>query len=132
MIKLTKYLLGIIFCFVLTVATNILNGQNLKVKVYNYTRYDIDSLVIGKVFVGHLKKFEATPFLNLTELHFDSGIPYDSISGIVKGIKLTQLWWEHECGSGYSKQTEGTLFFDLRINRVNLVDYLELETTREE
>jgi len=103
----------------------------VKVKIYNYTRKNIDSLIVGKVYIGHLAKDSATSFLSFTEFCFDSGLPCESMSGKIDGIKLTDLSWSGFCGTFSEPMGLEPFFFDLRIRETAYLDYLELIRTKE-
>ena len=93
-------------------STHIAAGQNLTVKLYNKTGYDIDSLIVGSTFVGRILKDNATAFLKFPNFYFDSGYPYEKLKGIIQGESLSQLNWSW-CATEHYTKTEGIFTFDL-------------------
>ena len=61
-----------------------LNFKNLHVKFYNKTGENLDSLVIAGTLIGNLKDGNSTEYINYKEFLFDSGIPYEQMSGILR------------------------------------------------
>ncbi|MBF4492127.1 hypothetical protein IRZ83_07920 [Flavobacterium sp. JLP] len=90
-----------------------LNYKNLHVKFYNKTGEDIDSLVIAGTFIGHLKNGSSTEYINYNEFLFDSGIPYEQISGLINNKKTLELNWS-DCGTERNKESKGSYIFDLK------------------
>ncbi|MBF4514995.1 hypothetical protein IRZ71_01490 [Flavobacterium sp. ANB] len=90
-----------------------LNFKNLHIKFYNKTGKDIDSLVIAGTFIENLKNGNSTEYIDYKEFLFDSGIPYEQISGIVNKKKISQLNWS-DCGTERNLQSEGSYIFDLK------------------
>jgi hypothetical protein len=99
-------LLGV---FGLTVYINL---DHFHAKFYNRTGEDIDALMIGKKMIGHLEKNEATGFVDFTNFQFDSGYPYEKVSGIIQGKKMTFSGWSW-CASERRLESKGTFEFDI-------------------
>ncbi|SNR23171.1 hypothetical protein [Flavobacterium sp. ov086] len=90
-----------------------LNFKNLHVKFYNKTGENIDSLVVAGTLIGHLKNGGSTEYINYKEFLFDSGIPYEQISGSIKDKKIHELNWS-DCGTERNKESKGSYVFDLK------------------
>lgn len=90
-----------------------LNYKNLHVKFYNKTGEDIDSLVIAGTLIGFLKNGSSTEYIDFKEFAFDSGTPYEQMSGITKNKKLHQLNWS-DCGTERYAESKGSYIFDLK------------------
>jgi len=90
-----------------------LNYKNFHVKFYNKTGEDIDSLVIAGTLIGHLKNGNSTEYIDFKEFAFDSGIPYEQMSGVVQNKKLYQLDWS-DCGTERYTESKGSYIFDLK------------------
>lgn len=86
----------------------------MRVKIYNKTGYDVDSLIVGTTFVGNLAKDNATDFLNFQECNFDSGIPNDILKYNIENQNLIQRNWSF-CGSHYKTINSGIHLFDLTL-----------------
>lgn len=90
-----------------------LNYKNLHVKFYNKTGENLDSLVIAGNLIGHLKNGSSTEYINYKEFLFDSGIPYEQISGFINNKKIHELNWS-DCGTERNKESKGSYIFDLK------------------
>ncbi|WP_337968225.1 hypothetical protein [uncultured Flavobacterium sp.] len=90
-----------------------LNYKNLHVKFYNKTGENLDSLVIAGTFIGDLKNGSSTEYINYKEFLFDSGIPYEQISGFINDKKIYKLNWS-DCGTERNKESKGSYIFDLK------------------
>ncbi|MGO4773478.1 hypothetical protein ACEN2I_17605 [Flavobacterium sp. W22_SRS_FK3] len=89
------------------------NYKNLHVKFYNKTGEDIDSLIIAGTLIGNLKNGNSTEYIDFREFAFDSGIPYEQMTGIVKNKKMYQLDWS-DCGTDRYEESKGSYVFDLK------------------
>lgn len=90
---------------------------NTDVKFYNKTGEDIDSLIIGKTFIGYLKNESATAFLDIKQFQTEGILPIGELSGISKKTQLTAvpfygipLDW---CGTGRSADYKSPNTFDV-------------------
>lgn len=90
-----------------------LNYKNLHVKFYNKTGEDLDSLVVGEIFIGKIKNGTSTKYIDYKNFNFDDSLPYEQISGIINSKKLNQLNWSW-CGTGRNRQSKGSYVFDLK------------------
>ena len=90
-----------------------LNYKNLHVKFYNKTGENLDSLVIAGTLIGDLKNGSSTEYINYKEFLFDSGIPYEQISGLINDKKIHELNWS-DCGTERNKESKGSYIFDLK------------------
>ena len=89
------------------------NFKNLHVKFYNKTGENIDSLVIAGTLIGDLKNGSSTKYIDYKEFLFDSGIPYEQISGILNTEKIHELNWS-DCGTERNKESKGSYVFDIK------------------
>ena len=89
--KKMNYFKSIYKFVIILIIININNssGQDLKVKFYNKTGFDLDSLKIQKNFIGHLAKDSATYFLDFSSLVFDSGIPDANLFAVIDDKIIT-------------------------------------------
>ena len=62
--------------------------------------------------IGHLEKNGVTKFVNFANFQFDSGYPYENVSGIIQGKKMFFLGGSW-CASERSLESEGTFEFDI-------------------
>lgn len=90
-----------------------LNFKNLHVKFDNKTGENIDSLVVAGTLIGHLKNGNSTEYINYKEFLFDSGIPYEQISGLINNKKIEQFNWS-DCGTERNTESEGSYLFDIK------------------
>ena len=67
--KYTLLVFAFLFC-------ELLFGQTLKIKIYNKTFYDLDSVIIENTYVGCIKKGASVMVLNCPQLTLQTGMPY--------------------------------------------------------
>ncbi|MEM0575498.1 hypothetical protein [Flavobacterium polysaccharolyticum] len=97
-----------IFCFVVY-----LNHKNFQAKFFNKTGESIDSLMIGNTLIGKLKKEGHTEYINFKEFAFDSGFPYENVSGKIKGKTAGPYFWS-DCGTQRYSLSDDTYQFDIK------------------
>lgn len=90
-----------------------LNFKNFHVKFHNKTGENLDSLVIAGTLIGDLKDGNSTEYINYKEFLFDSGIPYEQMSGILDSKKINELNWS-DCGTERNKESKGSYVFDIK------------------
>lgn len=63
--------------------------QTLKITVYNKTGYDVDSLSLQSIYIGHMEKGDSiTLTLKNKEINMEDGLPFFPIAdGKVIGLK---------------------------------------------
>ena len=89
-------------------------GQNIQIKVFNKTGYDLDSVLFGHFYLGKLSK-DSTVFLSgIDEITMQGDVPLNRPFGLIEGKKrpfnLTP------CGTKSKKKKEGSYAFDIFIN----------------
>lgn len=89
------------------------NLKRVHVKFYNKTGEDIDSLVVAGNLIGHLKNNSSTESINYKAFLFDSGVPYEQISGLINNKKIEQFNWS-DCGTERNKESQGFYVFDIK------------------
>ncbi|OXA74904.1 hypothetical protein SAMN05444397_1069 [Flavobacterium aquidurense] len=90
-----------------------INFKNLHIKFYNKTGENINSLVVAGTLIGHMKNGSSTEFIDYKEFLFDSGIPYEQISGLINNKKIEQFNWS-DCGTERNTESEGSYIFDIK------------------
>ena len=120
-----KYILVFVALFLLLLA-NSLTGQVLTIKIQNKTGYKIDSLIIGTKYIGTIEKDSAIGPIPFEKFSFDSGAPYESISGLVAEKHLKNEWWSW-CGASRAVEEKGQFSFVLIIRQNSQNEYLLLE-----
>ena len=88
-------------------------GQNISIKVFNKTGYDLDSISFHHFYLGKISK-DSTFFLSgIDEITMQGDVPLNSPFGIIQGKKrpfnLTP------CGTKSKKKKEGSYAFDICI-----------------
>ncbi len=107
----------IIFLFVFTFLICQINyGQNLKIKIYNKSGFDIDSVLIGDKFVGAIKKNSSIIILDCREITLQDGLPYGLPGGIIIN-ETTNKELIGLCGTGRIKVTKGNFKFDITASK---------------
>lgn len=89
-------------------------SQSVKVKYYNKTGYDIDSVVIEKFHINTLKKDSSTNFLSVSCLLFQDGRPYNDAPGKIQGLG-TKFCISCQCGTGVTPITSGVFEYDIKL-----------------
>ena len=89
-------------------------GQNIHIKVFNKTGYNLDSVLFGHFYLGKLSK-DSTVFLSgIDEITMQGDVPLHRPFGIIEEKKrpfnLTP------CGTKSKKKKAGSYAFDLFIN----------------
>ncbi|MFD2942748.1 hypothetical protein [Flavobacterium notoginsengisoli] len=102
----------IIIIIIGIVLISFVNFKGVQVKFYNNTGKDIDSLIIGETLIGNLKKGDTTDFIKFKKFRFDSGFPYEDLSGTVNGNRIHDLKWSW-CASERSYESDGEYIFDI-------------------
>ena len=105
--------------------------SNLTVKIYNKTGHDIDSLIVGATFIGHLSIGDSTNLIRFRKFHFDSGYPYETVKGNFKSKVLTQLFWSW-CGTKRYTKADSSYCFDLKTQDNKGKSYLYLDNHNED
>ena len=89
-------------------------GQNILIKVFNKTGYNLDSVSFGHFYLGKISK-DSTVFLSgIDEITMQGDVPLNRPFGLIEGKKrpfnLTP------CGTKSKKKKEGSYVFDIFIN----------------
>lgn len=87
-------------------------GQNLKIKIFNKTGFDIDSVSIGSKYIGAIKKGSSVKILDCNEIILQDGIPYGLPGGIILN-ETTNTELIGLCGTGRKTITRGYYKFDI-------------------
>jgi hypothetical protein len=108
-----KTLIAIIILLSIFCVVVFLNLRNFHAKFFNKTGENIDSLMIGNTLIGQLKKDGFTEYINFKEFEFDSGFPYENVSGKIKKKLLKPNFWS-DCGTERYSLSNGTYEFDIK------------------
>ncbi len=95
--------------------------QNLKLRVYNKTGYNIDSLQIGNIYVGKLPKDSSYLMLNIPEIGIQDEVPQFFPYGIlmIKGKSVRVEYHTIDCAHGKVHILKsGNYEFDLTLGEV--------------
>ena len=91
---------------------NYSKGQGVNMKFYNKTGFELDSLLIGKTFIGNLSKDSATDYINYDLFTLDSGIPIINLVALVNN-KIITTPKTRRCGTQMKTINEGTYICDI-------------------
>jgi hypothetical protein len=100
--------------FVLLLSGQVMSAQKLKFIVYNRTGYDLDSIYIGRVCIGSIKKDDSLLVSNIGEFTMQDGMPFGFPSGSIKG-KRPDRRVIGLCGTGVHPVNEGVYRYDIMI-----------------
>ena len=102
------------------------SGQDLTVKFYNKTGFDLDGLTIGTTLIGSVANDSSSNFIEFSEFMLDSGYPYEKVKGSIKNTIMTSYDWSW-CGSERFPVYEGTLEYDVVLKEYEGDNYLYLK-----
>ena len=89
-------------------------GQNIHIKVFNKTDYDLDSVSFGHFYLGKISK-DSTVFISgISEITMHGDVPLLRPFGIIKGKKRPVNL--KECGTKSKKKKSGIYAYDILIN----------------
>jgi hypothetical protein len=89
-------------------------GQNIQIKVFNKTVYDLDSVSFDHFYLGKISK-DSTVFISgISEITMHGDVPLLRPFGIIKGKKRPVNL--KECGTKSKKKKSGIYAFDILIN----------------
>lgn len=111
--KEIKIELFIISALSIIVLSSFVNFRSLHAKFHNKTGENLDSLVIAGTFIGHLESNSSTEYIDFKNFPFEDNLPYERISGILNGKKLTQFNWSW-CGTERERKSKGSYIFDIK------------------
>jgi hypothetical protein len=98
---------------ILMLMPSLTTGQNIHVKVFNKTGYDLDSVSFDHFYLGNISR-DSTVFISgIDEITMQGDVPLNRPFGLIEGKKrpfnLTP------CGTKSKKKKEGSYAFDLFI-----------------
>lgn len=96
---------------ILTLIPSLTIGQNINIKVFNKTGFELDSVLIDHIYLGKISR-DSTVFLSgIDEITMQGDVPLRRPYGIIEGKKrplnLTP------CGTKSKKKKVGSYAFDL-------------------
>ena len=89
-------------------------GQNIHIKVFNKTGYNLDSVSFDHFYLGKISK-DSTVFISgISEITMHGDVPLLRPFGIIKGKKRPVNL--KECGTKSKKKKSGIYAYDILIN----------------
>jgi len=89
-------------------------GQNIHIKVFNKTGYNLDSVSFDHFYLGKISK-DSTVFISgISEITIHGDVPLLRPFGIIKGKKRPVNL--KECGTKSKKKKSGIYAYDILIN----------------
>ncbi len=89
-------------------------GQNIQIKVFNKTGYNLDSVSFDHFYLGKISK-DSTVFISgISEITMHGDVPLLRPFGIIKGKKRPVNL--KECGTKSKKKKSGIYAYDILIN----------------
>jgi hypothetical protein len=89
-------------------------GQNINMKVFNKTGYDIDSLLFGRFYLGKLSKDSTVLLSGIDEIIMQGDVPLNRPFGIIEGKK--RPFNLKSCATKSKKKKSGSYAFDILIH----------------
>lgn len=99
-------------------------SQNVKVKYYNKTGYDLDSVKFSNSSISILKNDSSTNFINYPYFLFQDGRPYNDAPGKIASLGK-KICTSCLCATGVTPVTKGTFEYDIVL--VKKLDFYFLE-----
>ena len=106
-----KVILFILILFL----SQIIYGQNLRIKLNNKTGFDLDSVSFGEKYYGVIKKDSSIIIFDCTEIKFVDG----EYAGRRKGMIIGKVKAERQisrCGTHTSEKVETKGYFEFNIS----------------
>ena len=97
----------------------------MTIKIQNNTGHKIDSLIVGTKYIGTIEKDSITWPIQFAKFGFDSGIPNETIFGLIGEKRLKNMSWSW-CGTEQSVEEKGDFFFKLIFIEDDSGEYLHL------
>ena len=89
-------------------------AQNIEIKVFNKSSYDLDSVSFNHFYLGKISK-DSTVFISgISEITMQGGVPLHRPFGIIEGKKRPINL--KECGTKSKKKKSGIYAYDILIN----------------
>ena len=89
-------------------------GQNIQIKVFNKTDYDLDSVSFDHFYLGKISKDSSVFISGISEITMHGDVPLLRPFGIIKGKKRPVNL--KECGTKSKKKKSGIYAYDILIN----------------
>ena len=89
-------------------------GQNIQIKVFNKTDYDLDSVSFDHFYLGKITKDSTVFISSINEITMHGDVPLIRPFGIIKGKKRPVNL--KECGTKSKKKKLGIYAYDILIN----------------
>ncbi len=89
-------------------------GQNIQIKVFNKTDYDLDSVSFDHFYLGKISKDSSVFISGISEITMHGDVPLLRPFGIIKGKKRPVNL--KECGTKSKKKKLGIYAYDILIN----------------
>lgn len=109
--KTTTAVILLLLAFCCLVFVN--NQRKFQAKFYNKTGRDIESLKIGQISIGTLKKDSVTTIIEFDTFQFDGNLPIEEVTGLIKFKKLDNYYWSF-CGIDHNTKSNGSHSFDIK------------------
>ena len=101
----------IIFLLFTLLVAAIVRGQGVTLKIYNRTGCELDSVVMGRTYIGHIAKDSVKVIKKMKELTVQGDMPLRLPAGIANGRKTRAF--TAECATKSKTVNSGTYSVDL-------------------
>lgn len=101
------------FLFLTLLSFQIASAQKIKIKLYNNTGYDLDSVMIADRFVGKIEKGGVEKILYNKQLIMQGEVPFVRPVAKIKNKKAAKVILG--CSTKTKKINSGSLEFDINI-----------------
>jgi hypothetical protein len=102
------------------------SGQDLTIKFYNMTGYDVDQIRVDDTYVGSISKDSVSSFISFPGFWLDGSSPIENISAIFQKDYIKNHPYHMECATMFRETTTGELHLDINVRTVDGTEYLRM------
>jgi hypothetical protein len=99
---------------ILMLIPSLIIGQNIHVRVFNKTGYNVDSVSFDRFYLGKISKDSSVFLSGIDEITMQGDVPLHRPFGIIEEKKRPLNL--KSCATKSKKKTEGSYAFDMFIN----------------
>lgn len=114
LLQLSAYNLLFILILTFLLIAPIVNAQSVKIRFYNKTEYQIDSLNVNGVFLGTILPNSSSKLMEFQSFPFDGGYPDATATALINRIKVATPHFPR-CGILLYSVKKGTYEFDIMV-----------------
>lgn len=102
------------------------SGQDLKIKFYNLTGFDVDQIRVNQTYVGSIPKDSVSNFISFPSFWLDGSSPRENISAIFRKKYIKNHAYHMECAAMFHEMTVGELHLDIKLVSIEGKEHLRM------